>query len=261
MLHEAAQIQEQKLQDLDGAAATYQEALAVALGNLKTLRVLAKVEEARGDWESLADVLAQELEQTPAERDPTPRFELLMRLGSLHEHSLENPAKALAYFRQALGVPGAGGLIRPQPVEAIARLVLVPETAHKLDPKDRIAAVRQILPHLAVSKNPAPHAAALEVLRASDETPTKDKTQLDRQLVRIYHVDLGDPGAAWGAGLRVIAAEPQDIESRRALAALAGQLGRDGEWGRHLAAALATLKSRCSPANDSATSQPPRRRG
>jgi len=250
MLHEAAQIQEQKLQDLDGAAATYQEALAAAPGNVKTLRALAKVQEARGDWESLATVLADELEQTPGDRDATPRFELLMRLGSLHEHSLENPAKALAYYRQALGVPGAGGLVRPQPVEAIARLVLVPETAHKLDPKERIAAVRQILPHLAAAKSAAPHAAALEVLRASDETPTKDKTQLDRQLVRIYHVDLGDPGAAWGAGLRVIAAEPQDAESRRALAALAGQLGRDGEWGRHLNAALATLKAQGGAPND-----------
>src|SRR3569623_2952321 len=115
------------------------------------------VQEARGDWESLANVLTDELEQTPGDRDATPRFELLMRLGSLHEHSLENPAKALAYYRQALGAPGAGGRVRPQPVEAIARLVLVPETAHELDPKERIAAVRQILPHLAAASRPRPH--------------------------------------------------------------------------------------------------------
>src|SRR3569832_1039055 len=74
MLHEAAQIQEQKLQDLDGAAATYQEALAAAPGNVKTLRALAKVQEARGDWESLANVLADELELSPGDRDATPRF-------------------------------------------------------------------------------------------------------------------------------------------------------------------------------------------
>src|SRR3569623_2484832 len=128
------------------------------------------VQEARGDWESLANVLADEREQTPGDRDATPRVELLMRLGALHEHSLENPAKALAYYRQALGVPGAGGLVRPQPDEAIARQELVPETAHKLDPKERIAAVRQILPHLAAAKSAAPQAAAHEEQRATDET-------------------------------------------------------------------------------------------
>ncbi|MEO8548695.1 MAG: tetratricopeptide repeat protein, partial [Kofleriaceae bacterium] len=250
LLLEAAQIQESKLQDLDGAAATYQEALAAQPGNLKALRALAKVEEARGDSESLAGVLAQELDLVAADKEPTTKFDLLMRLGSLHEHSLEAPAKALAYYRDAFKIPGAGGLVRPQPVAAIARLILVPETAGKLDKKDRVAAVRQVLPQLEATKQAAQQAAALEVLRASDETPTPEKTQLDRQLVRIYHVDLGDPGAAWGAGLRVIAAEPQDVDSRRALAALAGQLGRDGEWARHLAAALATLKTNHGAAAD-----------
>ncbi len=235
LLIEAAQIQEQKLQDLDGAAATYQEALQASPGNAKALRALAKVQDARGDYASLADVLAQELS---AERDPAARFELVMRLGSLHEHSLEDPARALSYYREALGAN-----VRAQaPVEAIARLVLVPETAAKLDPKERIAAVRNVLPHLETAKLAAQQAAALEVLRASDDTGATEKTQLDRTLVRIYHVELGDPGAAWTAGLRVVDAEPQDAEIRRALANLAGQLGRDGEWAKHLTAALATLK-------------------
>ncbi|MEO8841840.1 MAG: tetratricopeptide repeat protein [Kofleriaceae bacterium] len=247
LLLEAALIQEQKLVDLDGAAVTYREALEASPGHPKALRALAKVEEARGDWESLADVLSQEL---AAEQDSSRRFDLLMRLGSLEEHSLERPAKALPYYREALTAPAPGGGVRGQPVDAIARLVLVPETASKLDPKQRIAAVRQVLPHIEAAKRSAQQAAALEVLRASDDTSGPEKTELDRALLRIYHTDLGDPGAAWTAGLRVVAAQPQDADVRHALAALAGQLGRDGEWGKHLAAALATLKQKAGAPND-----------
>ena len=239
LLLEAAQIQEQKLQDLDGAATTYQAALQAAPGHPKALRALAKVHDARGDHRALVEVLAQQL---AAERDSGARFEMVMRLGSLHESSLEEPARALAYYREGLAIPAPSGGIRAQPVSAITRLVLLPEPAAKLDPKDRIAAVREILPHLAAGKLAAQHAAALEVLRASDDTARPEKAELDRALVRLYHVELGDPGAAWTAGLRVVAAEPQDTEVRRALANLAGQLGRDGEWATQLTAALATLK-------------------
>ncbi|HEX7702422.1 MAG TPA: hypothetical protein VF403_16900, partial [Kofleriaceae bacterium] len=247
LLLEAALIQEQKLVDLDGAAVTYREALGAAPGHPKALRALAKVEEARGDWESLADVLSQELAQ---EEGSSARFDLLMRLGSLEEHSLERPAKALAYYREALAIPAQGGGVRPQPVDALARLVLVPETATKLEPKQRIAAVREVLPHLEAAKRSAQQAAALEVLRASDETSGPEKTGLDRALLRIYHTDLGDPGAAWTAGLRVVAAQPQDAEVRHALATLAGQLGRDGEWGKQLGSALAALKQKGGAPND-----------
>ncbi|HSK05012.1 MAG TPA: hypothetical protein VK932_27375, partial [Kofleriaceae bacterium] len=62
-----------------------------------------------------------------------------------------------------------------------------------------------------------------------------------------YHIDLGDPAAAWTTGLRVIAAEPADADVRASLGALAGQLGRDGEWARQLASALATLRGRQVP--------------
>ena len=102
--------------------------------------------------------------------------------------------------------------------------------------------MRSILPQL--EKSAAQHAAALEVIRASDETPANEKIELDRTLMHIYHVDLGDPAAAWTAGLRVVSAEPSDTDVRVALAALAGQLGRDGEWARQLATALATLKQK-----------------
>jgi tetratricopeptide (TPR) repeat protein len=241
LLMDIAALQEQKLMDLDGAAATYHEALDTVPGHSRVLRALARVEEARADWESLSQVLAQELAQTA---DGQPRFDLLMRLGALEDRSLDRPHKALGYYRDALGAVAVGGGVRPQAVEAVARLVLDPTTAAKLDPKDRVAAARQVLPHLERAKQTAHQAAALEVIRASDDAHPLEKVELDRQLMQLYHIDLGDPGAAWTAGLRVVAADPADVEVRSSLAVLAGQLGRDGEWARQLAAGLAVLEQR-----------------
>src|SRR3569623_1752176 len=237
---EIARLQEQKLMDLDGAAATYHEALTTVPGHARALRALARIEEARGDWESLSQVLAQELAQTP---DGQPRFDLLLRLGNLEDQSLDRPQKALGYYRDALGVVAVVGGVRPQAVEAVARIVLAPTTAAKLNPKERVAAARQVLPHLERARQTAQQAAALEVIRASDDANAHEKIEIDRKLMRLYHTDLGDPGAAWTAGLRVMTADPADLDTRHALAALAGQLGRDGEWARQLAAGLATLKS------------------
>ena len=97
-----------------------------------------------------------------------------------------------------------------------------------------------VLPHLEAAHQAAPQAQALEILRTA-ASPT-ERLDLDRALMRLYHVDLGDPAAAWTAGLRVIGAAPGDPSVRAALAALAAQLGRDGEWARHLGAALIALQ-------------------
>ncbi|HEY5948785.1 MAG TPA: hypothetical protein VIV40_25015, partial [Kofleriaceae bacterium] len=99
LLMEVATLQEQKLVDLDGASATYREVLALQPGYLKALRALARIDEARGDWESLAEVLAEELKQTP---EGQARFDLLMRVGQIEEMNLDAPANALDYYRDAL---------------------------------------------------------------------------------------------------------------------------------------------------------------
>ncbi|HEX4450171.1 MAG TPA: tetratricopeptide repeat protein [Kofleriaceae bacterium] len=234
LLVEAAGIQEQKLVDLDGASVTYKDALRAVPGYRNALRALAKVEEARGDWESLAEVLAEDLKQTP---DGQPRFDLLMRLGSLEEHSLERPAKALAYYKDALAIPAPGGSARPAAVEALARLAL--DLGLELGDA-RVPAVKLVLPHLEANRQSVHHAQALEILRAS--APPNEQLELDRALMRLYHVDLGDPAAAWTVGLRVIGAAPGDASVRAALAALAAQLGRDGEWARHLGTAMLALQ-------------------
>jgi len=257
LLIEIASLQEEKLVDLDGAAATYHEALAALPGQLRALRALARIEEARGDWESLVEVLAQELAQmpespelqgvqgAPAAAAAQARFELLMRLGNLEEYSLERPNRALVHFRNAL--TAAGSSAQGQAVAAIARLVLPSDggatVSDAIDAAERVAAARIVLPYLEAAKDVGQETVALEVIRAGEATSAAEKLALDRQLMRLYHVELGEPAAAWLAGLRVIAADPGDAEVRAALGVLAGQLGRDGEWARVLEGALAALQA------------------
>ncbi len=249
LLIEIASLQEEKLVDLDGAAATYHEALGVGRGaegreipQVRALRALARIEEARGDWESLVGVLAQELAQTT---EPTARFGLLMRLGELEEKSLERPAPALAHYREALAIPAANGSVRPQAVVALTRIGLDP--ASKIASDERVATARLVLPHHESGKQHAEHATAMETIRKADTTPASEKLELDRALMRLYHVELGDPAAAWQAGLRVVAADPTDTEVRGSLGVLAGQLGRDGEWAKELGQALATVRPNGAP--------------
>ncbi|HEY0476100.1 MAG TPA: tetratricopeptide repeat protein [Kofleriaceae bacterium] len=274
LLIEIASLQEEKLVDLDGAAATYHEALAALPGQLRALRALARIEEARGDWDSLVEVLAAELAQTDAHAASGPggfpgqaRFELLMRLGVLEDSSLERPGRALGFFREALGVStaaSAAAAARAQAVAAIVRLVLspgrpAPDTepgvpviagaagaGDGIAPVDRVAAARLVLPHLESAGAVVAQAAALEVIRTGEADPAA-RLALDRRLMRLYHGELGDPAAAWTAGLRVLAADPGNADVRAALGALAGQLGRDGEWARVLGDALAVLRDRDAP--------------
>ncbi|MGE3546638.1 MAG: tetratricopeptide repeat protein, partial [Kofleriaceae bacterium] len=242
LLIDIAALQEEKLVDLDGAAVTYQEALSVMPGQLRALRALAKIEEARGNSEALVGVLTAELEQLP---EGQAKFDLLMRIGQLEEHSLERPARALAMFREALTIPGAQGRPRPQAVAAIVRYLSDTGPGAVVELSQRVAAARLVLPHIETARDLV--VLALEVIRRSDDTTPIERTDLDRALMRIYHVDLGDPAAAWTAGLRVLAADPADAELRQTLGLLAGQLGRDGEWASQLQQALDAMRANQGP--------------
>ncbi len=239
LLMATAALQEQNLVDLDGAAATYRELPAITPGHIKALRALARIEEARGDFEALAEVLALELKETP---EGQPRFVLLMRVGSIEETNLDAPANALDYYRAALGIAGPGGGVRSEAVDAVARIVLDPKTGQLCDAKERVTAARQVLRYLEGGAA-ARYASALEIIRGDVETSVEEKTDIDRTLMRLYHIDLGDPGSAWEAGLRVLRAQPADSEIRGSLSILSGQLGRDGQWAEELTDALDSLRA------------------
>lgn len=240
LLLDMAQLQEERLVDLDAAAATYRRVLEVAPAQLRAIRALARIEEARGNWEALADVLGRQLELTP---DGAPRFDLLIRLGMLDEQTLDRPVTALAHYRTALAIE-VDAVQRAKVIAALVRFLPVDGPGGKVPPAERVGAARLALPHLEAARNVGLQAVALEVIRAGDDTSPAERLAIDRALMRLYHAELEDPAAAWSSGLRVLEAEPGDAEARAALGVLAGQLGRDGEWAQHLGVALGALRER-----------------
>ncbi len=104
LLFKVAFIEEERLEALDEAAATYRAILALEPDSHRAMRALAKLEETRGDWQGLTSVLALELEHTD---DVDAKVALHMRIGGLYEDSLTHPGEALEAYCAALALaPG-----------------------------------------------------------------------------------------------------------------------------------------------------------
>ncbi|MCE9575633.1 MAG: tetratricopeptide repeat protein [Deltaproteobacteria bacterium] len=244
LLFRAATIEEERLADLDAAAATYRQVLAIDPGSVRALHALAKVEEARGDWEGLDQVLDAEL---AIATDAEARFGLLMRLGGLELKSLDRPIAALSRYRSALAIPLPNGAARPAALEAVVTFLDGDGPAKAVALATRAEVARDLLPLFEKARDPQRVARALEVLRA-DAPAGAVALEYDRRLVALYSGELADPARAWDAAGRVHAAEPTDDRNRAALHRLAGTLGRHADLAARLSAGLTQAKASGAPA-------------
>ncbi|ACY16316.1 tetratricopeptide repeat protein [Haliangium ochraceum] len=106
LLFKIAFVEEERLEDLDAAVATYESLLALVPESQRAMRALARLQEERGDWEGLVDALGRELSHSD---DTDTKVALLMRIGGLYERNLERPSEALGAYCEALSVaPGRG---------------------------------------------------------------------------------------------------------------------------------------------------------
>ena len=239
LLFKIAYLQEERLSALDDAAATYKSILDLQPESQRAIRALAKIQEARGDWEGLVDVLGRELAQT---EDLETRVALRMRIGGLQERSLEQPEEALASYREALRLaPG-----RSQIHVALERFLdregrRGRGEEHADEPpvplERRVEVANLLLPIFERAEDPGRLARALEVLRAG---APDDAAALacDRRLRTLYGERQGDDASGYEAGLRVLERDPGDADNRAALARYALALGKDADLAEHLSAAL-----------------------
>jgi tetratricopeptide (TPR) repeat protein len=251
LLLEVAGIEEERLADLDTAAATYQEVLSIAPANAdviraQAMRALARLHEARGDWESLIGVLRLELADSG---DDDRRFGLLLRIANLEDRSLGKTAAAIDDYLAAYQIPDRAGLPRPDATDALLRYL---DIGVMVSPTRRIDVAALLVPELDRRADAGGLARALEILRAGAPDRGGGAVAIDRRLLSLYLDRIDDPARAWEAGLRLIAAEPIDFGVRRALVDLSARLGRDGELVSQLAAALATLRAQLAASPDAA---------
>lgn len=249
LLLELASIEEEKLVDLDAAAQTYEQVLAIDDRSAVALRALSRVHEARGDWEALVGNLLRELSR---EDEAARRIELYLRIGGLEAQSLDRHDRALPHFVAALTAAEAANRPAGQAVSLLARYLVAggPGTpGASITSEQRSTLARQLAPHFAAASSAEQLASALELIRGAADTDAAEQLDLDRRLLRLYHGELGDQGAAWQSARRIVEREPTDGEARAALRALTGVLGRDGELAEILDRALdAARQAGASPA-------------
>ena len=254
ILLEIALGEEQRLGNLDAAAATYHEVRTLAPNHLRALRALARVQEVRADWADLAVLITAELELLASDADAidgTRRYELLMKLGGLEEARLGRIDSAVEHYRAALQIVGVDGAPRAEAFAALARLIETPADDAPPSPlglDTRAAIAKQLLPFYELRRDSAGIARCLELLRAMIAPDNAEQTarglEIDRRLLTLYVQGVGDPGRAWTTALRILAAAPTDEAIRRVLDRLSNRLGRDGELATALESALTSLRAR-----------------
>ena len=234
LLGKIAAVEEERLADLDAAALTHQQIRGEYPGDAAALAALVRLHEARGDWESLAEVLAAQIAAAP----PATRPAILWRLAVLEDGSLERPASALAHYRAALS---AAPTPTPQLLAACVRFLPGGPRAAAIPDDVRRALAGELLPHLEHGADRPALVAALECLASDPSAEPSVARALDRRLVPLYH-ELGQAARAWEPAARVVAGAPGDADARAALTALADELGRPVELAKILGAALAARR-------------------
>ncbi len=116
----AGAVQQEQLQDNDGAAQTYRDLLEYAPGNMEASQRLESIYEAGSQWAELAQLLAARNEHI---EDPADKLMNLQRLAALYEHQLEDPASAFVTLSAALELAPE----EPQTLSELARLGAITE--------------------------------------------------------------------------------------------------------------------------------------
>lgn len=230
LLFKVAFIEEERLADLDGAAGTYLNILDIKDDSQRAMRALGKIQEARGDWEGLADVIQRELAHST---DADANVELHLRAGGLYETSLDRPHDALRAYRAALDLAPR----RKQVHDALERFLDGDGSASRIDTDSRVDVATLLLPIYEQADDAAKIARAFEVLRMSADDVTK--LEYDRRLANVYGERLGETTKAYDAGERVLIGAPADGENRAALLRYAELLDRHSDLADTLSLVLA----------------------
>ena len=107
MRYRMGRILDEHLADRDGALDNYRRAVEVDPGHLPTLAAIRKIQLDQGDWLAAAKTLEAETENTVTEAR---KSELLVELGRLYDERLDEHARAVECFEQALQQDGTNEL-------------------------------------------------------------------------------------------------------------------------------------------------------
>ena len=233
LLLEVAKIMADQLSDRDGALESYRKILAVDPEDPQALRLLGKLLGAAERWDELAEVLGREV--VAADRQPdlaAEAAELRYRLGRIRHLRLSDADGALALFREVLErVPRHPGA-----------LAALEDLARGTGPA-AVEAALLLEPLYAAQGEHLKLAETLEA-RAANETDPSRRAALLRRVAEVHSGPLRNPGQAFLAAGRALAADPDATETLD----LAVRLGEVAALPDELAALLAENADRAREA-------------
>ncbi|RMG99750.1 MAG: tetratricopeptide repeat protein [Deltaproteobacteria bacterium] len=205
-----AYLQEEMLQDVEGAIATYGEILADDPENLQAIAALERLYAATERWSDLADNLSRQLS---LRQEPDAVLSLSLRLGELQLRKLDQPGLAVETYRRVLD-------LSPQEPTALAAL------EELLDNPDYQLEVARILEPIYRSANDWNKLIGVYEIMASHALEPAEKIRLLHQIGELYEI-LGDKlEAAFDAYARALKEDPANADTQQRLESLAQQSGR-----------------------------------
>ena len=213
-LFKAGSIEEDKLENLEGAATVYRAIVELQPESMRALRSLERINEAREDWSGLVETLESQLKLAESSNE---RVDLLYRLGSLLENKLSKKEEALDHYAEALTIDP----LHRQTVSAL-------ESNLEEGSQFRVRTASILVPYYEKTESWEELAKGLEILRDATEEEG-ERLELLKRLSSIYGRKLGDVEGALATCVRIFDDEPGDEENRETLRELARI---DGEWGK-----------------------------
>ncbi len=176
-------LREESLQDNEGAAEAWSAILSEFPEDGESLRYLARLNEALGRWSEVFDLVERELALTTDEKH---RHALLYRLGYILQVHLEEPARAIAFYRD---------VIEQDPEHEKAKLAL----ESMLQGEEMLALeAASILERIYELEDNWEKLTGLYVLKAGYSMDSQEKVDLFVKIAQIKEGQLQEPAAAFG---------------------------------------------------------------
>jgi tetratricopeptide (TPR) repeat protein len=213
LLADLAMLQEERLGDPAGAAATLKRLLELAPGSREAMARLDRLHVAGERWVELGDLLDRELAAARQAGDAPAVLVLCQRLGELKETRLLDREGAMALYEEVLAA-------RPDSPETLARLGAMLEK----DPGNDRAALALETAYAAAGDH-RQQAMALEV-RAQGRPDPQERKALWLRLAELRAGPLAEPELAFVALSRAFRDDPGDEALRSSVEALATRTGQ-----------------------------------
>ncbi|MCA9658259.1 MAG: hypothetical protein KC486_07940 [Myxococcales bacterium] len=210
LLRRIATLQEEQVNDLDGAVATYEAIHAMRPSDLEVIDSLARLHRSRSAWSDLADTLQRRLELMDGSAE---QVDVLFELSQIQAMHLRQSEAAVGGFMTILDLD-------PDHLPTIDAL----ETLRRSDPSVSLMVMRGLLPYYRSIGDRYREAQALEVIIDAEPDLSSRRTQLE-DLATIYD-QMGDErkGDALRVRLQLVALDPPEKDVRDAMVQSAREL-------------------------------------